>query len=130
LRFDRCPAPWLSSRHDAEEPASKPEGVESRSALSTGVPPGFRPVKQAAALNEAEQASKLHRIFVFEGSPAWIAWLDHRAGATGIRGLPTCWAVVDGQRRLGWWLPTLYPPRDPMPAHGIAHGAVDAATSC
>jgi hypothetical protein len=134
LRFDRRPAPWVSNRHDAEDPepaeASKREEAEPRSPLATGVPPGFRPAKQAAALKEAEQARKLQRIFVFEGWPAWIAWIDHRARTTGIRGLPTCWAVVDGQRRLGWWLPSLYPPQDTMPAHGIAHGAADAAATC
>jgi hypothetical protein len=89
LRFDRRPAPWVSS-HEAEdadlaEASRLDENTEPQSNLSTSVPASFRPAKQAAALQEAEEARKQQQIFVFEGSAGWIAWLDHRARTTGIR---------------------------------------------
>jgi hypothetical protein len=68
LRFDRRPAPWVLS-HDAEDAesaeASKPEEAEPHSALSIGIPAGFRPAKQEAELQEAERARKQRQIFVF-----------------------------------------------------------------
>lgn len=51
-------------------------------------------------------------IFVFEGSDAWQAWIAHRKRTTGIASMPKTWATIDGKRRLGWWCPSLYPPRD------------------
>jgi hypothetical protein len=51
-------------------------------------------------------------IFVYRGTPAWDAWMDHKKATTGIRPDDlTKTMVIDGQKRTGWWFPTMYPPR-------------------
>lgn len=50
-------------------------------------------------------------VFVIEGTPAWIAWLDHRARNRQPRSLPTTSRQDEGGHwKRGWWLPTLFPP--------------------
>jgi hypothetical protein len=48
------------------------------------------------------------RVFVIEGTKAWDAWMRHRS-EQGIRGCPTTTHTVDGQRRQGWFFPSLFP---------------------
>lgn len=51
-------------------------------------------------------------IFVYRGTPAWDAWMAHKKATTGIRPDDlTSTLVVDGEKRTGWWFPTMYPPR-------------------
>lgn len=50
-------------------------------------------------------------VFVYVGTRAWDAWLDHRARKTGLRSCPTTRLFVEGVGwRDGWHFPTLFPP--------------------
>lgn len=63
--------------------------------------------KQIERLNAAEEARKPKRIPVIEGSKPWDAWIRHghpRTLKTDIK--------VDGRRDIGWYFPTLYPPKE------------------
>lgn len=50
-------------------------------------------------------------IFVYQGTPAWDAWMAFKQATTGYRPTLTKTVVFDGEKRTGWWFPTLFPPR-------------------
>jgi len=79
------------------------ESSFSRKAQDVEIESGV--IKAAAAKANA-------KTFVYENSDAWKAWATYRR-AHGLPGtLPTCTQFVNGKPKRGWWLPSLYPPRD------------------
>lgn len=50
-------------------------------------------------------------IFVYMGTPAWEAWMANKLATTGGRWTLTKTMIIDGEKRTGWWFPTLFPPR-------------------
>lgn len=50
-------------------------------------------------------------ILVYQGTPAWDAWMAHKLATSGVRWTLTKTMVIDGEKRTGWWFPTLFPPR-------------------
>lgn len=67
-------------------------------------PPPPQPVVQGATGDPAEG------VFVFKGTRAWDAWMQHRRRTRGIASAPTTLRTIDGRRREGWFFPTLFPP--------------------
>lgn len=70
--------------------------------------------RKALALEAAAQAAKA-RFFVLEGSRAWNAWIEHRRKAGQIASLPKCKGSGDYANRMGWYLPSLFPPGSTEP---------------
>lgn len=79
-------------------------------------PPGFSKKAQEAevAAERIEQAAAKAnaRIFVFKGSDAWNAWCEYRRRRGEVPSLPTTTTEIDGNKRYGWWMPSLWPPRE------------------
>jgi hypothetical protein len=50
-------------------------------------------------------------IFVYQGTPAWEAWMAYKRAVTGFVPTLAKTITIDGEKRTGWWFPTLFPPR-------------------
>jgi len=57
------------------------------------------------------------RVFVYEGTRAWDAWVAERKRTRGVAWTLTTTRVVDGKSKRGWWFPSLFPP-DARPGTG------------
>lgn len=101
------------TRKDSAEPSeSNPKKAErSFAARPRGyAAPPAEPPKPVGATNPSGPQKPF---FVYEGSKAWIAWIEYRK-RRGIRPhtLPTRTQFIDGQTKHGWDLPSLFPPAD------------------
>jgi hypothetical protein len=66
--------------------------------------------KDQARFRAAEQARKPTMVPVIEGTRAWAAWLrdGHRPGLVAT-------VIVNGERKRGWYFPSLFPPNSTGP---------------
>src|SRR5262249_23160491 len=73
---------------------------------------GYRPLPQpqppplGAAVNQSRQ------IFVFSGTRAKEAWNAEMSKRTGVHWNLETTTVIDGKASIGWWFPSLFPPKD------------------
>jgi len=99
-----------------------PQGLVPKEAIEK-IPIGFDPKEQAEQkrkLDAAEEARKAKPIFVWVGSDAWKAWVAHKSRETGKPWHLTTTAFVNGNSRLGWWFPQLWPPPVTKPPDGLS----------
>lgn len=101
------------TRKSLEEPSeSKPEEKKGSSPLAAALrkyqPPP--PVSEAAQGALHPDASK--PIFVYQGTRAWDAWMKHKLRTTGHHFGLSKTMLLEGQKRTGWWFPTLFPPSE------------------
>jgi hypothetical protein len=99
------------------EPSVEPSASTDRSVV-TDRPPKEEEIKFSKREQEAEReaiqkaaSNAGARVFVYEGSTAWKAWIEHRRQQGMIPSLPVTNASVEGRARRGWYLPTLFPPK-------------------
>lgn len=105
IEFDRTGGEWEwlaagegDDDHDAAPAAPKP--------LAVAKPPAAFAKEVRPAPKPAAKTS----VFVIEGSRAWDSWIEYRRARGEIPVLPTCWGEVDGRKRRGWYLPSLFAP--------------------
>lgn len=110
------------SRKRIDEPSkTNPKGPALGAAASAGMR-GYRPPPPQPIGAVVEGAKQ--QIFVFEGSKAWKAWIDHIRRTEGRSWSLTSRACIDGQWRTGWWWPSLFPPAgQPSAGTGPPHHA-------
>jgi hypothetical protein len=108
---DRVPSAIGGTPQTSSEPKSTTTDSQTRTPAV-----GFSRKAQDEAIERErirELAAKASaRTFVFENSDAWRSWCAYRKRTTGVGSLPVTTAEVDGKRRRGWYLPSLYPPND------------------
>lgn len=98
------------TRKSLEEPSeSKPKDSKCEPPQFAAPPRSYRPPppEPVAAQTDAEKGQ---RQFVIEGTEAWKAWLTHKR----VHSMPTTSAVVNGKTRVGWYFPSLFPPKAPV----------------
>lgn len=118
---DNCGVPSATSgtepsaiggtREPSSEPKLKTESAETRSAKI-----GFSRKAQDADIDQTRLAQlaerSMVREFVLKDSRAWKAWCEYRRRHGQVPSLPETWITIDGKRRCGWHMPTLFPPAD------------------
>jgi len=62
--------------------------------------------EQLERLKAADEARKVQKIPVIEGSMPWNAWIKHRHPPTLVGNVE-----VNGKLHRGWYFPTLFPPK-------------------
>lgn len=101
------------SRKSLDEP-SKTNPKKKDGAVDFSLPPrSYRP----PPLAPAEPQGALHPnaskpIFVYQGTRAWDAWMAYKLKTTGHRFGLSKTALIEGEKRTGWWFPTLFPPSE------------------
>lgn len=106
---------------DSAEPSESKPKIDARASnggLVAGPPRAYRPPPPPPAKPQgsivADREAK--QIFVWIGTPAWDAWVAYKLKTTGVRWTLTTRTAVDtGDRRTGWWFPSLFPPDEPKP---------------
>lgn len=109
------PCATAFTHKDSAEPESfKPEPAPpKRGPIPPEMPHGFDATargSEQSRLHAAEEARKPKRIFVHEGTRAWIAWQKTRP-----QGFPSTQAIIEGKACRGWFFPTLFPPETGPP---------------
>lgn len=95
---------WKSPSEPSE---SKPRDSSCVSPQFAEAPRSYRP---PAPPPEPTEAEKGQRQFVIADTPAWKEWLKHKQVAS----LPTTTAQVHGKTCVGWYFPSLFPPKAPV----------------
>jgi hypothetical protein len=92
-----------STKHQQSHPLPLPDVAAARQNSAD---------KEYTAMGRSALAHGM--VFVFEESEPFIAWRDFR----GVSGMPLIdVAVIQGKRRRGVWLPSLYPPSRRVASH-------------
>jgi len=103
----------------SHQPSSKTK--PSLTQIQTRTPSGFSREAQNADIDRTQlqrlAEKSVARVFVFKDGEPWKAWCEYRRRHGQIPSLPETWTEIEGKRRCGWWMPTLYPPPD-EPATG------------
>lgn len=101
---------FLRKSLDSSEPSKtnpKSDSVPDFSAAPrTYRAPPIAPEVQGSTSTEIPQ-----RVFVYVGTRAWEAWLDHNKRTRGMRSNPTTRSFIEKVGwRDGWYFPSLFPP--------------------
>jgi hypothetical protein len=114
-KHDPSPGPSEAgfTRYESLEPSKPKPKASSASGARLGSAPPRSYRAPPPPPQGADTEVKTKPVFVYHGSRAWEAWSAFECKRKGIRSWTlTTRALIDGKWRIGWYWPTLFPPRD------------------
>lgn len=105
------PCATAGTPRESLEPSKTNPKIDSRAREGGYVPRTYRPPPSPSEPLGAVLADKEAKlIFVYQGTEAWRAWIDHIRKTEGRTWTLARTQVIDGKTRSGWWWPSLFPP--------------------
>jgi hypothetical protein len=104
------------SPHMEEPSKTKPSSTSGDSERAFGLAPrAYQPPPMGKPIGPTDKAQARPTVFVYEGTPAWDAWVAQKKRERRAPWNLTTTATIDGKTRRGWYFPSLFPPAAPQP---------------